>query len=144
MRDEEVVATVVQVILREGTVSSQTRLAQLVNDELPRGQHVTPPRVRILAIRSGLVTVAIRARTDGPAPADLKACPVCRSKLKKTVSQTLLGGTASTGWRCTRCAWWTGRDLRVPSHYTFSARVSRGEKGQVRFLTKGRAKDKRL
>lgn len=144
MRDEEIVATVVQVILREGTVSSQTRLAELVNDELPRASHVTAARVRVLAVRSGLVGVAIRARTDGPAPADLKACPVCRSKVKKTVSQTLMGGTTSTGWRCTKCPWWTGRDLRVPQHYTFSAKVSRGEKGQLRFLGKGRGKDRRL
>ena len=143
-RDEEVVAVVVQVILREGTVSSQTRLAELVNDELSRGLRVTPERVRVLAVRSGLVGVSIRARTNGPAPDDLKACPVCRSKVRKTVSRTLTGGTASTGWRCTRCPWWTGRDLRVPSHYTFHAKVSRGGKGQVTFLTKGRAKDRRL
>jgi hypothetical protein len=143
-RDEEVVAVVVQVILREGTVSSQTRLAELVNGELARGRRVTPERVRVLAVRSGLVGVSIRARARGPAPGDLKACPVCRSRVRKTVSQTLTGGTASTGWRCTRCPWWTGRDLRVPSHYTFHAKVSRGEKGQLTFLGRGRAKDKRL
>lgn len=143
-RDEEIVGVVVQVILREGTVASQTRLAQLVNDELPRGFHVTPQRVRVLAVRSGLVGVTLRARVDGPVRGDLKACPVCRSKLKKTTSQTLTGGSTSTGWKCTRCPWWTGRDLRIPAHYTFHARVSRGEKGQLRFLAKGREKDRRL
>lgn len=125
--DEELVALLVKVILDEGTVSSQRRLAELVNGQLRRrGAHVTGQRLRVLAVRSGLVGVAIRARVDGETP-HLEKCPVCHSRLKRTANRTLTGGTASTGYRCPRCPWWTGRDLRIPMHYTFSAKVARAE-----------------
>src|SRR5438094_225334 len=81
-RDEEVVAIVVKVILREGTVATQRALADLVNRELARRHaRVTAERVRVLAARSGLVGLAIRARIKGPT-GELKACPVCRSRLR--------------------------------------------------------------
>lgn len=135
VRDEEIVAAVVQVILDEGTVASQTRLAQLVNRQLAkRGSKVTPERVRVLAVRSGLVGVTIRTRHDGAA-GDLETCPVCRSKLKRTANRTLTGSSTPTGYKCTRCPWWTGREMRVPHHYTFTARVKRGHRsGQLNFL----------
>jgi len=141
-RDEQVVAVVVQVILREGTVATQTRLAKLVNKELakrdPKSYHVTPARVRMLAARSGLVGLAIRARLDGPVR-EMRSCPVCGSKLKRTENRTLTGKSAATGYRCTRCPWWTGaRELRVPHHYTFHARVSRGEHDDAQLSFVGR------
>lgn len=132
--DAELVALVVKVILDEGTVSSQTRLAQLVNRSLAkRGMHVTPERVRVLAVKSGLVSIQVRVRVDGPTP-EMERCPVCRSRLRRTTNRTLTGTTAQTGYKCTRCPWWTGRELRIPQHYVFQARVSRTEKGQVSFL----------
>jgi len=140
-RDEEIVALVVKVILREGTVATQKALAELVNGELGRDKRVTPERVRVLAARSGLVGLAIRARLDGP-PGELKECPVCRSRLKRTENRTLTGKSAATGYKCTRCPWWTGRDLRVPHHYTFSARVQRAREtdGQLSFVHSKRAR----
>lgn len=137
-RDEELVALLVKVILDEGTVSSQKRLAQLVNAQLKRRKvHVTGERLRVLAVRSGLVGVNIRARIDGPTP-HLEKCPVCRAKLKHTASRTLTGGTAHTGYRCSRCPYWTGRDLRIPQHYVFFAKVARGggeeDNGQLSFV----------
>jgi len=132
-KDEEVVAVLVKVILDEGTVSSQKRLAQLVNRQLARrGMHVTGERVRVLAVKSGLVSLTIRTRLDGETP-ELERCPVCRSRLKRTANKTLTGGSAPTGYKCTRCPWWTGRELRIPMHYVFQARVTRTEKGQVTF-----------
>ena len=137
-RDEEVVAILVKVILDEGTVASQKRLAQLVNRQLARrGMHVTGERVRMLAVKSGLVSIQIRVRVDGETP-EMERCPVCRSRLKRTTNRTLVGGTASTGYKCARCPWWTGRELRIPNHYVFQARVSRTEKGQVTFAHKAR------
>lgn len=143
-RDEEIVALIVQIILREGTVATQSLLAQLVNARLERKHmHVTAQRVRVLAARSGLVALTIRTRLNGAA-GDLKDCPVCRSKLKRTENQTLTGKSVATGYKCTRCPYWTGRELRVPHHYTFQARVTRaerGEEGQLAFVqrsTKGR------
>lgn len=134
-RDEEVVAVLVKVVLEEGTVSSQKRLAELVNRQLARrGMSVTGERLRVLAVKSGLVGLTIRARIDGETP-DLDACPVCRGRLKRTANRTLTGETASTGYKCSRCPWWTGRELRVPQHYVFQARVGRaeGRRGQLAF-----------
>lgn len=150
-RDEEVVGVLVKVILDEGTVASQKRLAQLVNKQLTkRGKvHVTGERARVLAVKSGLVGLTIRARVDGATP-ELERCPVCRSKLRRTTNRTLTafdapadastprrgsaaGNTTQTGYRCDRCPYWTGRELRIPQHYTFHARVARAEKGQVTF-----------
>lgn len=127
-RDEEIVATLVQVILEEGTVSSQTRLAELVNRRLAKrgGLRVTPARVRVLAVRSGLVGITIRTRAGGPTP-ELSRCPVCGARLKRTANRTLTGATTASGYRCTRCPWWTGRELRIPTHYVFQAKVTRAE-----------------
>lgn len=138
LRDEEVVAALVQVILEEGTVASQTRLAQLVNHRLARrGARVTAARARVLAIRSGLVALQIRTRSGGDTP-DLAACPVCGARLRKTVNRTLTGATASTGYRCSRCPWWTGREMRIPQHYVFQARVTRGDRDpQTTFVPRG-------
>jgi len=137
-KDEEVVAVLVKVILDEGTVASQKRLAELVNRQLARrGMHVTGERVRVLAVRSGLVSIQIRVRVDGDTP-EMERCPVCRSRLKRTANRTLAGGTAQTGYKCSRCPWWTGRDLRIPQHYVFQSRVTRTEKGQVQFAHRGR------
>ena len=137
-KDEEIVAVVVKVILDEGTVSSQKRLADLVNRQLKkRGMHVTGERVRVLAVQSGLVGVSVRARVNGATP-ELERCPVCRSKLKRTANRTLTGATTQTGYRCSRCPYWTGRELRIPMHYVFQARVARAEKGQVTFAPAGR------
>lgn len=135
VRDEEVVATLVKVILEEGTVASQTRLADLVNAHLGGGRHVTPERIRVLAVRSGLVALGIRTRVQGET-GTLEKCPVCRGKLRRTSNRTLTGATASTGYKCTRCPWWTGREMRVPQHYVFTARVARaeGRRGQLAFV----------
>lgn len=139
-RDEEIVAIVVQVILEEGTVASQTRLAELVNARLKRrAMHVTPARVRQLAVRSGLIGVHIRTRAGGATP-DLDRCPVCDGRLKRTTNRTLTGATASTGYKCTRCPWWTGRELRVPTHYVFQARVTRAEGRHDQLAFVGRAR----
>ena len=141
-RDEEIVAIVVQVILEEGTVASQTRLAELVNARLKRrALRVTPARVRELAVRSGLIGVTIRTRAGGATP-ELERCPVCAGRLKRTTNKTLTGATASTGYKCTRCPWWTGREMRVPTHYVFQARVTRSEGRQDQLAFVGRPRSR--
>lgn len=136
-KDEELLAVVLKVILQENTVSSQRRLAELVNARLrKRGTRVTGARVRQLAVRSGLIGVHIRVRLNGETP-PMERCPVCTAKLKRTGNRTLTGGTAKTGYKCPRCPWWTGRDLRVPQHYTFFSKVARVEgedEGQLAFV----------
>jgi uncharacterized protein with PIN domain len=140
LKDEEVVAVLVKVILEEGTVSSQSRLAELVNRQLRRRGRVTAERLRKLAVRSGLVSLTIRSRIVGTTP-ELTECPVCRGRLKRTANKTLTGSTTQTGYKCTRCPWWTGRELRVPHHYVFQAKVARadgGLDGQLAFVAQQR------
>lgn len=130
--DEEVVAATVKVILREGQVDSQKRLAELVKREMRRRDpkaRVGESRIRHLALASGLVGVHVRARHEGTSP-KLEECPVCGSALKRTTNRTLTGGTSSTGYKCTRCPWWTGREYRVPNRYAFFPLVERREAGK--------------
>ncbi|HVL49082.1 MAG TPA: hypothetical protein VM889_11035 [Candidatus Thermoplasmatota archaeon] len=131
--DEAVVAAAVKVLLARGTVESQRRLWELVVRELKRQDPafaVGPARVRTLVLRSGLVNAEIKARIKG-VTGDLAACPVCRSKLARTSNRTLAGATTALGYRCTRCAWWTGRDLREPHRYVFHAKLERRAKQAV-------------
>lgn len=130
--DEEVVAAVVRVILREGHVSSQRRLAELVSAALRRRNphyRVGEARVRTLAVRSGLVGVTIHARHEGPDARRLDACPVCGSAVRRRANRTLAGGETRTGYRCSRCPWWTGRDFRGAGRYAFFPLLERGGSG---------------
>jgi uncharacterized protein with PIN domain len=131
--DEEVVAAIVKVMLREGQVTSQRRLRDLVQQALRDASYrVGEDRVRSLALRSGLVGVAIHARHDGDTPR-LDACPVCGNPLHRTSNRTLAGGNVQTGYKCTRCPWWTGRDYRVPQRYSFFPLVEKRRGKQVTF-----------
>ena len=128
--DEEVVAAIVRVMLREGQVHSQRRLKELVERALraiDASYRVGEGRVRHLALRSGLVGVAVHARHEGETPR-LDKCPVCGSALVRTSNRTLTGGHAQVGYKCSRCPWWTGRDYRIPNRYDFFPLVeSKGE-----------------
>jgi uncharacterized protein with PIN domain len=134
--DEEVLAATVKVVLAEGTVASQRRLSELVRKELKRRDaefRVGEARVRALAVRSGVVAVTIHARKVGDGR-EVERCPVCGAKLRRTSNATLTGSSTPVGYRCTRCPWWTGRELRMPARYAFTAKVERrGKDAQVRF-----------
>lgn len=140
--DEEVVAAAVQVVLRTGTIDSQRKLTELVTRQLRKRDpryRVSPERIRVLALRSGLVGVHVHAHATGDDRGRLKACPVCGGPLERTSNRTLAGGEAQTGYKCTRCAWWTGRDYRVPSRYVFFPLVERDASSpQLSFKTRTR------
>ena len=128
--DERLSAILIETLLSEGTITSQRRLADLVNARLRKHEMpVTPPRLRRLALQTGLVLVTIRTRHGGATP-ELKRCPVCHARLRTTINRNLLGDEAHAGYRCTRCPYWTGRELRVPHLYTFASRVTRGQDGE--------------
>lgn len=125
--DEDVVAAALRAVLRAGTVDSQRKLGEMVEAELRRRDRhyrVSDERVRVLALRSGLVGVHVHAHPSGPTPR-LERCPVCESDLVRTSNRTLAGGATATGYRCARCPWWTGREYRVPSRYVFFPLVER-------------------
>ena len=56
-------------------------------------------------------------RHDGRPPS---TCPVCSSPLRPIHNRTLTGDSVVLGQRCTRCAYWTHGERRVPVRYTFS------------------------
>ncbi|MHB8586498.1 MAG: hypothetical protein ACYDDF_11790 [Thermoplasmatota archaeon] len=136
--DEEIVAAATKVLLEEETIATETAFRALVVHELRRrspAASLTGRRLRRLALRSGLVRLHIRVRVDGPTPA-LGTCLVCGGELRRIGNRTLSGSTAHTGYRCSRCPWWTGREFRIPAGYSFSARLARGgrsNRGQTRF-----------
>lgn len=134
--DEEVVAAATKVVLDQGTVAPLRRLRELVEEELrdrdPR-YVVSESRLRHLALRSGLIKVVIRVRMGGATPV-LSQCPVCGSRLSRGTNMTLTGGATQVGYKCARCPWWTGREHRIPSHYTFVARIEKPKRtGQTSF-----------
>lgn len=116
-------------------MDTEGRLLALVLRELRRREpaaRLSGPRLRRLVLRSGLVNVSFRVRLDGPPPS-LERCPVCGADLKRTANRTLSGTSVNVGYRCGKCPWWTGRDYRVPTAYTFTAKLARGRAAQTRF-----------
>src|SRR5207247_1080131 len=104
-------------------VDSQRRLKALVEKDMKGDEkyRVGEPRLRVLAIESGLVNLEIRCR-DTPEMRSLVKCPVCGERLKKVRNMTVYGGTVTLGYRCERCKYWTGLRRRVPTRYVFTRR----------------------
>src|SRR5438445_10779849 len=79
-------------------VESQRRLKALVEKDL-KGEEkyrVGEPRLRVLAIESGLVDLEIHCR-DTTEMRQLVRCPVCGNRLKKVRNMTGFGGTVTIG-----------------------------------------------
>lgn len=124
--DEEVLGAVTRVLAREGTVTSQRELREEVLEELALlddDYTVSGERVRVLAVRSRYVDLAIRLGVSDRDPPD--RCPVCRSGFEKVRNRTLDGEEVTIGWSCTRCPYWTGEDRRVPLRYTFQGKAGK-------------------
>ena len=122
-------------------VDSQRRLKALVEKDMKGDEkyRVGEPRLRVLAIESGLVNLEIRCR-DTPEMRSLVKCPVCGERLKKVRNMTVYGGTVTLGYRCERCKYWTGLRRRVPTRLLHSrgevsatdATASRAPEGPTR------------
>ncbi|MCI4345510.1 MAG: hypothetical protein L3K07_01960 [Thermoplasmata archaeon] len=75
-------------------------------------------RMRRLLVDSPAVRLEVRyAKRPGGAP--LAQCPVCGSALRPIRNRTLTDGVVTLGFRCTRCAYWTHLERRVPVRYRF-------------------------
>lgn len=123
-RDEEVVAALAVVFARFDKVETQHRLRKLVAEELARRKRpatVSGSRVRLLAIRAGLVHMETRTK-EGDGIDGRKECPVCRARLRRVQNRTLTGGRVLVGLRCAACGYRTGRKLEVPTRYVFHRR----------------------
>jgi len=122
--DDRVRGSLVRVFSTRQMVDSQRRLKQLVERDLKGDERfrVGEPRLRLLAIESGLVDLEIRCR-DTTEMRSLVRCPVCGERLKKVRNMTVFGGTVTLGYRCGRCKYWTGLRRRVPTRYVFTRRA---------------------
>jgi len=121
--DERVRESLRRVFSTRQVVDSQRKLKGLVERDL-KGQErykVGGPRLRLLAIDSGLVDLEILCR-DTDEMRSLVKCPVCGARLKKVRNMTVFGGTVTLGYRCERCRYWTGLKRRVPTRYVFTRR----------------------
>ena len=121
--DVRVRDSLVRVFSTRPVVESQRRLKALVEKDL-KGEEkyrVGEPRLRVLAIESGLVDLEIHCR-DTTEMLSLVRCPVCGNRLKKVRNMTVFGGTVTLGYRCERCKYWTGLKRRVPTRYVFTRR----------------------
>lgn len=121
--DARVRESLARVLSTRQMVESQRKLKQLVERDLKGDEkyQVGEPRLRVLAIRSGLVDLEIRCR-DTPEMRSLVKCPVCGERLTKVRNMTVFGGTVTLGYRCGRCKYWTGLKRRVPTRYIFRGR----------------------
>jgi hypothetical protein len=105
-------------------VSSQRQLKRLVERDLKSDEvfRVGEPRLRQIAIDSGLVDLEIHCRETGERRSLVK-CPVCSERLRRVRNMTVFGGTVTVGYRCARCGYWTGLRKRVPTRYVFTRRA---------------------
>jgi hypothetical protein len=121
--DERVTEALRRLFSTRQMVDSQRRLKFLVEKDL-KGQEkykVGQPRLRLLAIDSGLVDLEIHCR-DTQEMRSLVKCPVCGERIQKVRNMTVFGGTVTLGYRCDRCTYWTGLKRRVPTRYVFTRR----------------------
>src|SRR5207247_9447743 len=107
--DDRIRDSLVRVLSTRPMVDSQRRLKQLIEKDLKGDEkyRVGEPRLRHLAIESGLVDLEIRCR-DTEEMRSLIKCPVCGARLKKLRNMTVYGGTVTLRYPCERCKYWTG------------------------------------
>ncbi len=121
--DERIRESLARLFSTRQIVDSQRKLKSLVERDMKGDERyrVGEPRLRLLAIDSGLVDLEIHCR-DTEEMRSLVKCPVCGHRLKKVRNMTVFGGTVTLGYRCDRCRYWTGLKRRVPTRYVFTRR----------------------
>lgn len=121
--DDRVRESLARVLSTRHEVPSQRRLKALIEKDL-KGEElfrVGEPRLRKIAIDSGLIDLEIRCR-DTEEMKSLIRCPVCDGRLRRLRNMTVFGGTVTLGYRCAKCHYWTGLKRRVPTRYVFTRR----------------------
>src|SRR5437764_12633155 len=116
--DTRVRDSLVRVFSTRPVVESQRRLKALVEKDLKGDERyrVGEPRLRVLAIESGLVDLEIHTR-DTAEMRSLVKCPACGQRLTQARNMTVVGGTAARGSRCERCQCRSGLERRSPRRY---------------------------
>ncbi|MEI6797219.1 MAG: hypothetical protein WCK39_10180 [Methanomassiliicoccales archaeon] len=115
--------TISEVLREKRTVSSQSRLAEAVNERLRKldpAYTASEERIRKLAIFKSLARVHIHYR-DTKKRSEKACCPVCGSDTVEIMNKTLNDERVELGFRCVKCPYWTGPSKRVPVRYDFVA-----------------------
>lgn len=122
-KNEQVLDALKSIFLRRRVVNSQRELKKLVEKELRSDEEfkVGEQRLRHVVLDSDLLDVDIHCR-ESLEKRHLTKCPVCGSKLKKVRNLTVFGGSVTLGFKCPRCAYWSGLRKRVPMRYVFTRR----------------------
>lgn len=122
-KDEEILEALKSIFVRRRVVNSQRELKRLVEKELRSDENfkVGERRLRQIALDSDLVDVEIHCR-ESPEKRHVSRCPVCDTKLKKVKNLTVFGGTVTLGFKCSKCAYWSGLKRRIPMLYIFTRR----------------------
>jgi len=119
---KEVLADAISAVLQKRPmVGSQRKLTQLVLKKLrsiEKDYTASEERIRRVAIDSGAAKIEIHCR-ESEEKSRYSRCPVCGSKMRRIRNETIFGGTVTLGYKCTRCPYWTGLQLRVPVRYVF-------------------------
>src|SRR2546427_10090130 len=120
--DDRVRDSLVRVLSTRPMVDSQRRLKQLVEKDLKGDEkyRVGEPRLRHLAIESGLVDLEIRCR-DTDEMRSLIQCPVCGARLKKGRNMTVYGGALDRGHPRHPCKERIGLHRRRATREAFAA-----------------------
>ena len=121
-KDGDVILAIRNVLARYRVIDSQRKLKELVEHEMNQGDdkfQASGPRIRKLAIISGIARVEVHTRGNGEKHAGAN-CPVCGSKLKESKNMTVYGDTVTLGYLCPTCTYCTGKERRRPARYVFS------------------------
>src|SRR5947208_16315922 len=120
--DTRVRDSLVRVFSTRPVVESQRRLKALVEKDLKGDERyrVGEPRLRVLAIESGLVDLEIHTR-DTAEMRSLVTCPVCGYRLTTARNMTVFGGPVTLRHPSARCNYWPARKRSVPTPYVFTA-----------------------
>jgi prepilin signal peptidase PulO-like enzyme (type II secretory pathway) len=122
-KEEQILDALKSIFARRRVVNSQRELKKLVEKELQSDEtfKVGEQRLRHIILGSNIADVEINCR-ESPEKRHLSKCPVCGTKLEKVRNLTVFGGTVTLGFKCSKCAYWSGLRRRIPMRYVFTRR----------------------
>jgi predicted nucleic acid binding AN1-type Zn finger protein len=119
--DEQIASALRKVFEKVHTVQSQSRLKELITEELNTKKEsfgVSGTRLRNIAIKSDFLKLDIHSREGDPKKI-MNKCPVCGAVLKRVKNLTIWGGEVTIEFNCSNCGYWTGKKKRIPTRYAF-------------------------
>ncbi len=122
---DEVKEILLKIMKRRGIIESQAELHREVMKHLKRRNKdykLSEKRMRIITLATGKVKIEIRYKLTDKIIESMDKCPVCGEEMVRIENSTLDGENVIIGFKCTKCPYWTGRNLRVPIRYIFRYR----------------------